>query len=123
MGRTNTLWRMLFNVKQASFSEPDILKTEDDERFLCRHATVHKRYRCLCPHCGRSCPCYEENRDLRTWRAPDFNGMKVFIRASAPRVSCPEHGIVVAAVPWAYHSSSFTAAFDRTAAWLALHRL
>lgn len=47
--------------------------------------------------------------------------MKIFIRASTPRVSCPEHGVVVAAVPWAYHDSSFTAAFDRTATWLATH--
>lgn len=121
MAPTSTVWGTLLNVKRASFSKPDILKTEDGERFLCLHATVHKRYRCLCPHCGKSCPCYEENRDLRTWRAPDFNGMKVFIRASAPRVSCPEHGVVVAAVPWAYHGSGFTAAFDRTAAWLATH--
>lgn len=121
MARASTLWGMLFNVKQSSFSEPDILETEDGEPFLCLHATVHKRYRCLCPHCGRSCPCYEENRDLRSWRAPDFNGMKVFLRASTPRVSCPEHGVVVAAVPWAYHGSSFTAAFDRVATWLATH--
>ena len=39
--------------------------------------------------------------------------MKVFIRASAPRVSCPEHGVVVVAVPWAYHGSGFTAAVGR----------
>ena len=55
MARASTLWGMLFNVKQASFTEPDILETEDVEPFLCLHATVHKRYRCLCPHCGRSC--------------------------------------------------------------------
>ena len=47
--------------------------------------------------------------------------MKVFIRAAAPRISCPDHGVVVAAVPWAYHGSGFTSAFDCTAAWLATH--
>ena len=121
MARFSTLWGTLLNVNQASFSEPDILKTEDGEQFLCLHATVHKRYRYLCPHCGRSCPCYEERRDPRTWRAQDFNGMKVFIRASVPRISCPEHGVVVAGVPWAYYGSNFTKAFDRTTAWFATH--
>lgn len=121
MARTSTLWGTLLNVKRASFSEPDILETQDGEQFFCLHAKVHKRYRCLCPDCGRTCPCYEDNRDLRTWRASDFNGMKVFIRASVPRISCPEHGVVVAAVPWAYHGSAFTRAFDRAAAWLATH--
>ena len=32
--------------------------------------------------------------------------------AEAPRVSCPEHGVTVAAVPWARHDSWFTVAFE-----------
>jgi transposase len=36
-------------------------------------------------------------------------------------VSCPEHGVVVAAVPWADHNARFTRNFDEQAAWLAVH--
>lgn len=43
-----------------------------------------------------------------------------FVEAEAPRVKCPEHGVVVAAVPWARHRSSFTRAFEDRAAWLAV---
>src|SRR5919198_1177182 len=41
--------------------------------------------------------------------------------ADAPRVRCPAHGVVVAAVPWARHGAWFTRAFEDTAAWLAVH--
>ena len=36
-------------------------------------------------------------------------------------MSCPEHGVVVAAVPWARPGSRFTAAFEDSVAWLVCH--
>jgi transposase len=33
----------------------------------------------------------------------DAGTMRVYLEADAPRVSCAEHGVVVAAVPWARH--------------------
>jgi transposase len=45
----------------------------------------------------------------------------VWLEAEAPRVSCPEHGVVVAAVPWARAGSRHTTAFEDTCAWLAAH--
>ncbi len=47
--------------------------------------------------------------------------MRVFIEADAPRVSCREHGVTVAAVPWARHDARHTRAFDDTVAWLVTH--
>jgi transposase len=47
--------------------------------------------------------------------------VRAFIEADAPRVSCPEHGVVVTHVPWARHGTGHTLAFDDTAAWLATH--
>ena len=41
--------------------------------------------------------------------------------ASQGRVSCPTHGVVVAAVPWARPGARFTTAFEDTAAWLVCH--
>jgi transposase len=41
------------------------------------------------------------------------------VEADAPRVCCPRHGVVVAAVPWARHGAGHTLGFDQTVAWLA----
>jgi transposase len=42
-----------------------------------------------------------------------------YVEADAPRVSCPEHGVVVASVPWARHGAGHTRGFDQSVAWLA----
>jgi transposase len=44
--------------------------------------------------------------------------MRAFVEADAPRVSCPEHGVIVAWVPWARHNAGHTRAFDDQVAWL-----
>ena len=36
----------------------------------------------------------------------------MYLEADAPQVACPEHGVVVAAVPWARQGSRFTTAFE-----------
>lgn len=41
------------------------------------------------------------------------------VEACTHRIQCPSHGVVTAAVPWAYPGSSFTREFDLTVAWLA----
>lgn len=45
--------------------------------------------------------------------------VRAVLEADAPRVSCREHGVVVASVPWARHDAGHTYAFDDTVAWLA----
>jgi transposase len=42
-----------------------------------------------------------------------------WLEADAPRVSCPDHGVVTAAVPWARHGTGHTRFFDDQVAWLA----
>jgi transposase len=41
------------------------------------------------------------------------------LEAAAPRVRCPRHGVVVAAVPWARHDVGHTRGFDEQVAWFA----
>jgi transposase len=48
----------------------------------------------------------------------DAGTLKVWLEADAPRVVCPEHGVVVAGVPWARHGAGHTRAFDDQTAWL-----
>jgi transposase len=77
------------------------------------------KHRWRCPHCQSRCPGYDPGRERR-WRALDFGRAKVFVVAHVPRVSCPEHGVVVAAVPWARHGARHTLAFEQLAAWCAV---
>jgi transposase len=44
-----------------------------------------------------------------------------FLAGDAPRVSCKEHGVVVAMVPWARHDSWFTRSFEDQVSWLAVN--
>jgi len=50
----------------------------------------------------------------------DLGTTFAYVEADAPRISCREHGVVVAAVPWARHDSSFTRSFEDQTAWLAV---
>jgi len=77
------------------------------------------KHRWRCPHCQRRCPGYDPGRQRR-WRALDFGRAKVFVVARVARVSCPEHGVVVASVPWARHGARHTLAFEQLAAWCAV---
>lgn len=71
-----------------------------------------------CPHCECRCPRYDPGR-ARRWRALDAGRVLVFLACQPPRVTCPEHGVVVAAVPWARHAARHTRGFEQTAAWCA----
>jgi hypothetical protein len=73
----------------------------------------------VCPTRGRRGQCSRSDRKCRgydqgggRWRSLDLGTTRVFLEADAPRVRCPEHGVVVAAVPWARPGSRFTAAFE-----------
>lgn len=72
-----------------------------------------------CGLCGRRCPGYDRGRGRRRWRALDLGTVRAYVEADAPRVSCAEHGVVVALVPWARHGAGHTLGFDQTVAWLA----
>ncbi len=74
-----------------------------------------------CSRCRRRCPGYDVSRQPRRWRGLDLGTTQVYLQATTRRVSCPEHGVVVAAVPWARAGARFTTAFEDTAAWLVCH--
>jgi transposase len=71
-----------------------------------------------CPHCGVRRPRYDPGR-VRRWRALDAGRVLTFVQSQVPRVSCPQHGVVTAAVPWARHGARHTRGFEDTAAWSA----
>jgi transposase len=77
------------------------------------------RLQSRCGRCQRRCPGYDRGR-VRRWRALDFGRTLVDISSAVPRVRCPEHGVVTAAVPWARHGARHTYGFEQTAAWCAV---
>ena len=79
------------------------------------------RQRDRCGVCRRRSPGFDLGEGRRRWRALDLGTTPAFIEADAPRVTCPRHGIVVCAVPWARHRSRLTRAFEDQTAWLAVH--
>jgi transposase len=81
---------------------------------------VSRRGRSRCGVCQRRCPGYDRGAGRRRWRALDLGTVPAVIEAEAPRVTCPRHGVVVAAVPWARHQAGHTRDFDDTVAWMAV---
>jgi transposase len=65
-----------------------------------------------CGQCQRPASRYDGGHRRRRWRALDLGTVKVWLEADLPRVACAEHGVVVAAVPWARHDAGHTFAFD-----------
>lgn len=62
---------------------------------------LRRRDRHRCGICRRRSRGYDGGDGRRRWRAPDLGLTRAYLEADAPRVRCPEHGVVVAAVPWA----------------------
>ncbi|MGH3182475.1 MAG: ISL3 family transposase [Gemmatimonadales bacterium] len=74
-----------------------------------------------CGVCFRRCSWYDRGEGRRRWRALDLGCIPVVLEAHAPRVTCPEHGVVVAAFPWARHRARHSLMFEDQVAWLAAH--
>jgi len=61
-----------------------------------------RRRRLVCPHCAFSTAARYDTRSAdSSWRALDLGVWKVIVQARLRRLRCPEHGVVVEAVPFA----------------------
>lgn len=113
--RKASVWRCLLGVEKVA-----VEGVRMETAGLVVEVRVYRRQRNRCGRCGRRCPRYDGGEGRRRWRALDLGTTAAFVEAEAPRVSCAEHGVVVAAVPWADHDARFTRAFEEQAAWLAV---
>ena len=122
MASANTLCKQLLGVKSAVVTGHDFYQNLDGVNHLRIHARPNKWHEDDCPFCHKRCRPYDvQTRSPRTWRALDWGGTLVEIQCRTHRVDCPEHGVVVADVPWAYPNSGFTKDFDLTVGWLAVY--
>lgn len=111
-----TLWRGLLGLENAVVEGVEF---DEDGGVLVASVRPSKGKRNRCGQCPRRCPSYDAGSGRRRWRALDLGSVQVFVEADAPRVTCRDHGVVVASVPWARHDAGHTRAFDEQVAWLA----
>jgi transposase len=110
------VWAGLLGVEKTVVERVDF---DEAEGVLVASVRPGRGQRRRCGICRRRCPGYDQGAGRRRWRTLDAGRVRVFLEADAPRVCCPEHGVVVAAVPWARHGAGHTLSFDQTVAWLA----
>ncbi len=60
-----------------------------------------------CPECGKEMALYEHQGE-HTWRHLDSVQLLTYLHAKPPRVSCPDHEVKQARMPWAEPGSRFT---------------
>lgn len=120
MASFETIIKRLLNVKDIVVEGFDL---EDTKGVMSLHINLRpsKRHKFRCSCCQKVCPVYDgkTNKEPSTWRSLDWGGLGVYLHYPACRVNCPEHGVKICHVPWAFAGSHFTRAFDMLTAWLA----
>jgi transposase len=111
--RTASLWAGLLGIEGTTVKAVAF----DPEGSLTISVRLRRR-RQRCGVCQRRCPGYDKGSGVRRWRLLDLGAVPAYLEAAAPRVRCPRHGVVVAAVPWARHGSRFSRTFEDQVAWL-----
>lgn len=114
--RRSRVWARLLGVEKTVVED---VQFDEVEGALVVSVRPRKKERSRCGLCHRRCSRHDQGEGRRRWRALDLGVVRSYLEADSPRVCCPEHGVVVAAVPWARHRARFTRYFDDTVAWLA----
>ena len=117
--RAARVWGRLLGVEKTIVERVEFAAGGDMVVMAVRPA---RSARGRCGICARRCSRYDAGAGRRRWRALDFAATRVFLEADAPRVSCPEHGVVVAAVPHLMYremNSKTVAALGRPEALIA----
>ena len=115
--RETSLWRALLDVENTVVEGVEF---DDVGGYLLVAVRPSSRSRGRCGVCRHRRPGYDAGEGRRRWRSLDVGSVPVWLEAQAPRVSCPEHGVVVAHVLWAQHGAGHTHAFDHQVAWLTV---
>jgi len=122
MVSANTLCKKLLNVKNVVVEGCDFYSDQDGVKHIRIYARPSHCHKNDCPFCHKRCVRYDKkNPQPRIWRGLDWGATLVEISYDTHRIACPEHGVVVADVPWAYPNSGFTKDFDLTVGWLAVY--
>lgn len=120
-----SLMKSFLNCPELVIEKIDLIESQSDDGWDASKIFVDvrpaKRAANRCPICGGLCTKEGKGVQGKLWRAPDLNGIPVYLRGDTNRVKCPVHNIKIADVPWAFQDCNFTKDFDRTVAYLALN--
>ena len=116
--RSTRLWARLLGLVRVVVEGVEF---DEDEQAVVVSVRPRKATKRRCGRCGRRCSGYDQGAGRRRWRTLDLGLIRAFLEADAPRVRCPEHGVIAAQVPWDRHGAGRTYAFDDTAGWLVTH--
>jgi transposase len=112
--RATTLLNRLLDLPGLDVSGVSL----DGRRMLVEVRLRARRLACpLCPFTTRA--RYDTRPVSSYWRHLDFGTATVVLCAGLRRIDCPEHGVLVEAVPFARYRSGFTRDFEDVTAYLA----
>jgi transposase len=112
--RATTLLNRLLDLPGIAVSGVSL----DGRRVLAQVRLRARRLACpLCPFTTRA--RYDTRPAPSSWQHLDFGAATVVVFAYLRRLDCPDHGILVEAVPFARYRSGFTRDFEDVAAFLA----
>ena len=73
-----------------------------------------------CTRCGKHVRPYDR-LGVRRWRHLDIGCARLMLEYAPPRVTCADHGVTVAMMPWARRKSTYTRDFEQQTALLNVH--
>ncbi|MQA17775.1 MAG: hypothetical protein GEV09_28060, partial [Pseudonocardiaceae bacterium] len=95
--RGTRVWARLLGLEKTVVERVEVC--EGPDLLVVVHVRGQRGQRGRCGRCQRRCAGYDSGDGRRRWRALDLGTVRAVVEADAPRVRCPGHGIVVAAVP------------------------
>jgi transposase len=119
--RTNKLVKTILGYEQMKVL--DFFTEEESyhgETVFVARVELYKSQTYRCPVCGRKCVQYGwQKNHLKRWRALDIGKNRFYVECEVPRCLCPEHGVRVVKIPWAFPESNYTYAFEMQVAYCA----
>ena|GEM_PF-1213535 len=119
--RTTRVWRRVLGVEDTVVESVGLESGGRGGEVLVAQVRPKAGVAWRCSRCRRRCAGYDSSAKPRRWRGLDLGATRMFLQATTQRVSCPEHGVVLAPVPWARPGSRLATAFEDTCAWLVCH--
>lgn len=114
------LKRMLHLPANVVVAVPRVEESRAGEATVIVPVRPYARDMDRCARCGRRGRPYDW-LGTRRWRHLDVGCARLLLEYAPPRVTCADHGVTVAMVPWAGRKSAYTHDFERQVAWLSVH--
>ena len=112
--RITNVFKKLLNLQDLRVQAVNF----DVDSSIIRVAVVPTHGKHRCPQCDFS-TAGRYDSDLRSWRHVALGRWRIELTYPICRLSCPTHGVLTEAVPWAQPHSCFTTDFEALVAWTA----